>query len=527
MRTAAYCRFSSDAQSDTSIRDQLRNIKVYCDRMEWPHPTLFQDMAISGSRTDRPGFLSLMKAAQAGLFDVLLVDDFSRLSRDFLDSGQTVRTLKFLGIRLIGVSDGLDTSRVGYKLETGMRGLMSELYLDDLAEKTHRGLTGQALAGYSAGGLPYGYNTSNDGHGNIRSINIEEAENVRWIFERYVAGDSPRTIAATLNKNGIPSPRGGSWSPTAIYAAAKGVGILGNTIYNGRPCWNKTKWVKDPTTGRRLSTKRPKSEWIITEQPDLKIIDDDLWEAARSRERATREKTSRQRQTQNKKTSGGRGPGYLFSGLLKCGCCGGPYAIVDRYRYGCNIHKDRGDSACSNSAKIARVKVEQILLEGIKKDLMSEEAYAVFERETKELLKNMQPDPSAAHRKLDKARKEAENIMSAIRQGIITPSTKRALEDAEEATKAAEIELQAILAFQPTQVLPRAKEIFRGLVEKLESINDVAAAREALRAIVGEIKLVPSNNGELWAETTQGGLAALCQITVVAGAGFEPTTFGL
>jgi hypothetical protein len=298
-------------------------------------------------------------------------------------------------------------------------------------------------------------------------------------------------------------------------------------MYIGRCIWNKTKWVKNPTNGRRLRTKRPKSEWVIDEQPELRIIDDDLWEAASKRIQATREKTENQRKSKNTKASGGRGPGYIFSGLLKCGVCGGPYAIVDRYRYGCNIHKDRGDAACPNNVKIARKTVEQILLEGIKAELLSEDAYKVFERETKQMLKDLQPDPSDARRKRDKALKEADNIMSAIKQGIITPSTKRALEEAEEAAKAAEKEMQTILAFQPTQILPRAKEIFRGLVEKLESVNDVAAAREALRAIVGEIKLVPSSNGELWAETKQGGLAALSEITLVAGAGFEPTTFGL
>ena len=494
--------------------------------MGWSRPSLYQDAAISGSRVDRPGYQSMMKAAKEKLFDVLLLDDFSRLARDYIEAAQAVRTLKFQGVRLIGVSDGLDTYRAGYKLETGMRGLMAELYLDDLAEKTHRGLMGQALDGYSAGGLPYGYTSFHDGHGSRRAITEDQAKWVRWIFARYAAGDSPRSIAGELNRKGVPSPRGGTWAPTAIYPDAKGVGLLGNAIYNGRQTWNKTKWVKDPVTGRRRRTLRPESEWVITDHPELKIIDDELWMAARCRERATRQKTVRQREALKKYASGGRGPRYLFSGLLKCGCCGGPYVIVDRYRYGCAIHKDRGVTACANSAKIARETAEQILLRGIKDDLLSEEAYRLFEHETRQLLKDMQPDPSAARRRAAKTKSEVDNIMAAIRQGVITPTTKRALEDAENATRNAEAELQAILTFQPAQILPRAREIYRNMVAKLECIDDVTAAREAIRAIVGEIRLVPEN-GELWAETKQCGLAALSQITAVAGAGFEPTTFGL
>ena len=118
-------------------------------------------------------------------FEVLLVDDLSRLSRDHIESAQTIRMLKYAGIRVIGVSDGTDTARDSYKLETGLRGLMSEFYLDDLAKKTHRGLMGQALDGYSAGGLPYGYDSHHDGKGYRRSINVEEAEWVRFIFQRY------------------------------------------------------------------------------------------------------------------------------------------------------------------------------------------------------------------------------------------------------------------------------------------------------------------------------------------------------
>lgn len=137
MRTAAYCRFSSDAQREASIRDQLRNIEAYCDRTGWPRPALYQDQAVSGARSDRPGYRAMLEAADLGAFDVLLVDDLSRLSRDHIESAQTIRTLKFAGIRIIGVSDGTDTSRDGYKLETGLRGLMSEWYLDDLAKKTH------------------------------------------------------------------------------------------------------------------------------------------------------------------------------------------------------------------------------------------------------------------------------------------------------------------------------------------------------------------------------------------------------
>ena len=527
MRTAAYARYSSDSQREASIRDQLRNIETYCDRMEWPRPALFQDQAISGARIDRPGYQAMLDAARDKAFDVLLVDDFSRLARDQIEAAQTVRTLKYLGVRLIGVSDGLDTSRAGSKLETGFRGLMAELYLDDLAEKTHRGLMGQALEGYSAGGLPYGYDSASDGKGHKRSINEDEARWVRWIFAQYVAGHTPRAIVAELNAKGVPSPRGGKWAATAVYPDAKCVGILANQIYNGRQVWNKTKWVKDPVSGRRRRTMRPRSDWVITEHAELQIIDDATWAAAEARTRAIRAKTVRLREAIGKATAkGGRGPKYLFSGLLRCSCCGGSYIIIDRYRYGCATNKDRGESACPNSLKARRATIETALLAGIKESILSEEAYRTFEEEARRILKESQPDPADAKRAAAKAKAEVDNLMAAIRQGIITPGTRAALMDAEGRLAEAERMAREIQALQPTQILPRARELHRDMVARLECIENVAEAREAIRQMVGEIKLVPGDGG-LWAEMTQGGMAALCQISVVAGEGFEPSTFGL
>lgn len=93
MKTAAYCRYSSDSQRHESIRDQLRDIEEYCTRNGLPRPILYQDEAITGARADRPGYQSMRKDAEARLFDILLIDDLSRLSRDFVEVAQTIRQL--------------------------------------------------------------------------------------------------------------------------------------------------------------------------------------------------------------------------------------------------------------------------------------------------------------------------------------------------------------------------------------------------------------------------------------------------
>jgi len=147
MKVAAYARYSSENQRDASIEDQFRNCQQYASRQGWVIENWYEDRAISGSHTHRNGYQTLLQDAARHIFDVVLVDDLSRLSRDEAESIQLRRRLNFLGIRLIGISDGYDSAAKGHKLQASVRGLMNELYLDDLREKTHRGLMGQALKG--------------------------------------------------------------------------------------------------------------------------------------------------------------------------------------------------------------------------------------------------------------------------------------------------------------------------------------------------------------------------------------------
>ena len=183
--------------------------------------------------------------------------------------------------------------------------------------------------------------------------------------------------------------------------------------------------------------------------------------------------------------------------------------------YGCATNKDRGTAVCPNEIKVQRKVIEQVLLAGIKADLLSEAAYRAFEDEAHRLLKEVRPDPGEAKRMVARAKAEVDNLLATIRQGIITPSTKKALEEAETRLQDAERRAREVQSFQPAQMLPRAREIHRSMVERLECIEDVAAARAAISAIVGEVQLVPEN-GELWAEMTNAGMAGACQISVVS-----------
>jgi site-specific DNA recombinase len=118
-----------------------------------------------------------------------------------------------------------------------------------------------------------------------REIDEAQAIVARRIFRDFASGISPRTIARALNAEGIVGPDGNLWNGSTIRGHVKrGTGLINNELYVGRLVWNRQRCVKDPSTGRRVSRMNAESEWIVTEVPELRIIDDELWQAVKARQ---------------------------------------------------------------------------------------------------------------------------------------------------------------------------------------------------------------------------------------------------
>lgn len=166
-----------------------------------------------------------------------------------------------------------------------------------------------------------------------REIDEAKADVVRRIFRELAAGVGPRTIARTLNKEGVPGPNGKLWKDTTIRGhVRRGTGLVNNELYIGRLIRNRLRYLKDPSTGRRVSRLNPESAWITTDVPELRIVDDKLWQAVRKRQGKIAEKfvnvteAVREHHRTNR-LNVARRPRSLVSGLIFCGCCGGPYLV--------------------------------------------------------------------------------------------------------------------------------------------------------------------------------------------------------
>jgi len=124
--------------------------------------------------------------------DVIVIEDLSRLSRAAADLFTVQRLFEFLEVRLIGIADGIDTFAKHSTLTFGLKSLVSTIYINDLRDKTLRGLEGRALAGFATGGVAFGYRLSKESGPDGKSIgtkidiNDEHAAVLRRIFGLYV-----------------------------------------------------------------------------------------------------------------------------------------------------------------------------------------------------------------------------------------------------------------------------------------------------------------------------------------------------
>jgi DNA invertase Pin-like site-specific DNA recombinase len=430
-RVALYARYSSDNQRDASIEDQLRQCRERAAREGWTVVDSYSDRAISGASLIRSGIQSLLADAQAGRFDMVLSEALDRISRDQEDVAGVFKRLRFAGVTIFTLSEGEIN-----ELHVGLKGTMNALFLKDLAIKTHRGIRGRIEAGKIGGGNAYGYRVVHqlDANGEPirgeREIVKEHAEIIRRIFREYIAGKGPQKIAADLNRDGIPGPTGKRWNDSTIRGnRTVSSGILNCELYIGVIRWNRQKKLKNPDTGRFTYRLNPECEWIRAETPELRIVPQELWDAAKARQDELTALYKRQTDASRTATrtmmakNGGLNathrPRTLLSGLLFCGCCGGSYARRGQDRFACINHVL--GNGCDNARTIAREALETRVLTGLRERMMTPdmaaEAMRAYAQETNRLNRERRLSADTIRRELAETSKAIAEIVRVIEQG--------------------------------------------------------------------------------------------------------------
>ncbi len=511
MKVAIYARYSSENQSARSIDDQIRVCKDYASKnnflVEDEH--IYIDEAISGSIVDRPGLQALEKAAENKEFDTVIVDDLSRISRSNHQMLTLVLKFNYLQIKITSVSDGISTDDDNSKLGIHLRGLMNELYLDDLKKKTMRGLEGQKIRGFSVGENVFGYFTEPVGElrvgkrgeakhdGMVHKINPEQADIVKRIFTEFSRGKSLRKIAAALNEGKIPTKRGlsGGWNISSLRR------ILQNKKYIGIWIWKTTKTVRDPLTGKKKIVSRPEKEHLSTPRKDLIIIEQDVWNKTQER---WSKMVGAYPLSQKARASGQKqrsyvhcAPTHLFSRTMKCHCCNGPIVLVSGKGggyYGCYNFRRK---TCTNKLLVSRKRIEKIILAALQEKILTPDNVSyIYKNLETEIAKRLNTNPETTKKKraqYDKLSLEMQNYLNYIKLGNFSKAVSEALKHCESRFELLTEEIKS-LEFQKQNTFksPPAEWIRHRLRRLRETLSkNATSAGLALKELLSPIALEP------------------------------------
>jgi DNA invertase Pin-like site-specific DNA recombinase len=275
--------------------------------------------------------------------------------------------------------------------------------------------------------------------------------------------------------------------------------------------WNRCAYTKNPQTGKRVARPNPRSAWELVEVPQLRIVDDALWQKVKARQEQLSFKVGRD--ASGNALNRAHRTKYLLSGLMLCGGCGAPYVAQGQGRFACSRHRRGGQ--CGNAAWIDVSEIEARVLAGLKEKLLAPELVAVFiaelEREIAEQHRRASARAKEHRARLQACTRQIDNIVAAVAGGRSSPALLAKLSTLE--AEKARMENEAIGEATPILRLPVAgSAIYRRKVEALEAaLRDETIrpeAMEILRALIDNVVVTPAADGTLRVEL-HGEMAAL------------------
>lgn len=291
-------------------------------------------------------------------------------------------------------------------------------------------------------------------------------------------------------------------------------------MYIGRLVWNRQRFIKDPDIGKRQARPNPESERIVSEAPELRIVDDELWNAAESRQATIKMKRGDDGRDEGESNfRERRRPKYLFSGLTNCARCRGGYTMISAELIGCATSRNKG--ARENRTNIRRDRLEERVLNALRYHLMDpalfKEFCDEFTREMNRVRMEGRASIDTAKSELSRIEKQIKATVDAIADGMYHPSMKEKMNRLEKRKR----ELQAFLsdAEEPPPLLrPEMANFYRTQVSQLyEALQEETEAKrlragETIRSSVKAIIPTPEN-GELQIDV-RGDLSGILAVSL-------------
>ena len=315
-RVAAYCRVSTDDEEQlNSFSSQVKYYRELIEKeTDWMMAGVYADEAITGTQVSkREGFQKMIRACLAGEIDMVITKSISRFARNTLDTLKYVRMLKERNIAVFFEDEKINTLSMDGELLLVVLSSVAQQEVENISNNVKKGLAMKMsrgeLVGF-AGAFGYDYDPATK----AISVNREQAEIVRHIFNRYVSGVGTSTIARELEEMGVLNPSGSKiWHQSTV------AGIIRNEKYTGDLLQGKTFTV-DPISHRRLENLGESDKYLLKDHHEA-IISRELFSQAQE----ILEKRSQCHSNARLKTNEYRSlytNKYAFSCKCRCGFCG-------------------------------------------------------------------------------------------------------------------------------------------------------------------------------------------------------------
>ena len=222
-RAVIYARYSSPSQRDASIEQQVKACELFARRQDIDVIGLYEDRATTGTSDDRSGFQRMIKEAERGEWEYVIVYTLDRFARNRYDSAVYKRRLKDFGVKVLSAMENISDDPTGVLMESLLEGL-AEYYSKELSRKIRRGMDDNASKCLCNGQIPFGYRRGEDGR---FAIDEAEAPIVQEIYRRIRDGSRICDIIHDMNERGIRTKHGKLWSKSSFNT------LLSNERYTG------------------------------------------------------------------------------------------------------------------------------------------------------------------------------------------------------------------------------------------------------------------------------------------------------
>lgn len=345
-RVAAYARVSSDKDAAiNSLETQISYFRnLIASHNDWDFVEIYYDEGISGTLENRPGFCRLLDDCRAGKIDLVLAKSITRFARNTVVLLDTIRELKDLNVDVCFEKEQIHTMSGGGELLLTLLASYAQEEARSASENQRWRARMKFKKGQPWSSKTYGYRIGKDGK---LEVIPEEAEIVRKIFRDYLSGIGTNAIANNLTKEQVPTKYGGKWRDGSINK------ILRNENYIGKLILQKT-FKKDYISKQSIPNVGQLPKYIV-EDAHEPIIDKSTFYAVQ--DELERRGKFMSRNTSNR---------YPFSGLIRCGCCGGHFrrktsSWKKKHYWICETFNLRGKEYCSESKQIP----EHVLIEKV------------------------------------------------------------------------------------------------------------------------------------------------------------------